>query len=679
MAVWAEDYFYDGQYCAEHLETIFRSTLYFFRNITVSKELNDYTFPACGFSYGDEYCMGFFWNYFFQIYAKDSMKTLCEMMSKEKITNTLIIYTTDNKFINILHNFALKNFFITKKTGSEFEGGIDPQEDKYLTAPKDWSPIINIDSLQLKDDKILPYSYTMPGVTQAFNMKVFAWTTQFAKINNTNKYFENAVTINFSWPTSVNAQDIKISVIPKWYNVSKTETLYGYKESQVSMGTNSAFYKYYTKKGLNPEYFVIAITNGSTNPFNIDIKVDISSPETSTSPKILSTTAQEFEQNIKWLVANDTLITKVKKSESEILGIYSKYKTATGDEQIFLGRQLRQKFNDLNLFMLTSVNQIHDLRYQYYLIKKACVDSIMKDVNAANLVPQITKFADFIKGTAKLVGNNNNSVEVFNGWAIIYHIDNQLKILKPISNWTDEELKTMGTANDAMKKISSAISNSKYPYKYNNEEMQESISSPIVGMPDDELPGTVVMPAPIPSLNGPFQVNLCPNIKNVLKASGIPYTYKFSSEFRNITFSADTVQYSVIKLLIINDTFDPLSPRYFSSIKTHAYHENNMPPIPTTTNMKDYVSAIGYYMKICKDYANCTNNNIANTRYIMVGGASKQIAEIISLLAEAIIQEMKDGKKDLYTALNKELALVPYKNEVLDLLEKQLKKDGYRE
>lgn len=666
-AVWAEDFFYDsdGLY-KKYLSTIFDSRQYFF-NIDNEGNIISYEFPGNGFYVGNGYCMGFFWNYICNLHDNDSIKKLLELFISQIPLNALKTFSGGEKnFLDSLHHFGTDNFLLTKQKG------IIPYEDEFTKAADNWKPL---PIFKIMDDKLKEHYTVFKGQTQSFGFTLNPLSTHFIRIDPEKFYFENSTFINFK------LKDLtSVSVITIWTDVNNDDNAIGnpkYLRTDLETLNNNAIFRYYTKKGINPKYFIIAITNGNLDYTTVSIEITLDKPANLSNT--ISNAGQNYNNDI-FSFFSKGVINNVKDFDSEIATLYVQYKSDTSNQ--FYGNQLYQKIVDLNLYMQTTLNQIHDLRYQYYLAKSEIVNSIMEGATSSSIKNQILRYCDFVKKMAKIIDANTNSIDVFNGWVVMYHVDNKLKTTKAPANWTDEEYGSFDKeSNAAMKKISSAFSNSKYEYKYTNEQIKDSVSVPMVGMPAIEIPGPIVNPAPAPIIPGPFMVNFCPNIEKKL-AAAVPVSHKFSDLiFKGFDFVANGKPYNSKGLLCISDTFSPLSLKYFSSIAVHAYHEDNMPPQPAVSNVKGYVSSLGFYMKVCKDHASDTNTTDAffNTKDIMIGGASKRITEIICLLAEAIMQELKNGKNDIYTALNKELALVPYKDEVLDLLEKQLKKDGYRE
>jgi len=132
-------------------------------------------------------------------------------------------------------------------------------------------------------------------------------------------------------------------------------------------------------------------------------------------------------------------------------------------------------------------------------------------------------------------------------------------------------------------------------------------------------------------------------------------------------------------MLCVRDKFDPLSLAYFSTLKKHRYHEDNMPPIPSVSNIRNYVSLLSYYMKICKNFSLCNDGEFANLKKIMIGGAADRIMEIIVLISEVIIKEKQQNKAGLFENFKQVTSASELNNEILDLIEKQLARDGFRD
>ncbi len=237
----------------------------------------------------------------------------------------------------------------------------------------------------------------------------------------------------------------------------------------------------------------------------------------------------------------------------------------------------------------------------------------------------------------------------------------------------------MGQATyDKINKIAKTITgNSKYPYWYTNTELQEAVSSPFIGIPEDECPGPLLIPG-FPT-KGPFPVNYCPGIRKQLDSLKIPSVYNISSKLKSITITVSGTTYNASNMLCVRDKFDPLSLAYFSALKKHRYHEDNMPPVPSVSNIRNYVSLLGYYMKICKNFSLCNSEELAYSKKIMISGASNRIMEIIVLITEAIIKERQENKIELYEKYKQVVSESEYCSEILDLTEKQLARDGFRE
>jgi len=222
-------------------------------------------------------------------------------------------------------------------------------------------------------------------------------------------------------------------------------------------------------------------------------------------------------------------------------------------------------------------------------------------------------------------------------------------------------------------------SNAKYPYWYTKDELKEAVTSPYAGIPADECSGTVSIP-PMPSMQGPFGVNYCPAIRKTLQTLNIPAVYTISSNLKKVGVTIGGTAYNAADMLCVKEKCDPLSLKNFSALKMHKYHEDNMPPVPTTANMKNYVALLGYYTKICKNNSFCNAGSLhIIPPEIMVAGASDRIMEIIVLIADAIIREKNQNKAELYAAFKASVKSSPECDELIDMLEKQLKKEGFRE
>jgi len=97
--------------------------------------------------------------------------------------------------------------------------------------------------------------------------------------------------------------------------------------------------------------------------------------------------------------------------------------------------------------------------------------------------------------------------------------------------------------------------------------------------------------------------------------------------------------------------------------------------------MNDYIKAIGYYMNLCKNYSLFSESITMpfDQKKVAIKGSSDRIAGIIAALADAIIREKAENKTELYDAYKTAAARVSFGNETLDLLEKELKREGFRE
>jgi hypothetical protein len=691
--VWASDYFYNENPLYNNRPySIYKSAYYFFNNYKV----NDFTFPTQGMFNNDPYIYTYSYSYFFGYlcskFGNDFMKKVWEKIKTQKITDAFktVIEAQNQKVADVLHDFATKNYLLNKTMG------VFPAEDIFKKANEIWqTPNNNFPVLQIPDEYI-------PSLNNG-SFSVPPYGTKFLKITPfSGNYFDECVTIDFSWTKGIS--DIKVSVISCWKdNQNNSSEFKGYLNTPVLYGGQLARYQYFTKKGLNPSQFIIVVTNGDVNEHNITISTTFSNP--TTNPNI--STSQLINNGGADLINAETelyksgIIQAIKKCELKILELYKLYtqpnKGMSAADKEFLAKQIFQMLTDLKLLMDTTINQIHDIRYQYYLTKNTCVKNIIygndnqptpvpvKD-NDINFKDAIDRFETFMKDMDALIGNNNKSIYAINAFAVYAHVHSKLISVRPLAQWPTDELDAynakIGKINEKINKIVYAKD---YPYWYTKAELNESVTAgPIVGMNDDE-----VVIAPVPPMNFPMPalVNYCPNVRPTILSSMVlkpgDEIYTISNELKGVTVKVDGKDKKATDILyLFPDTkfkCDPLSLRYFSTVKKHEYKDNNMPPKPSTANVKEYVSTIGYYMNICKGYAVCNENLLTVSRDVVIKGAADRIFEIIVAFTNVIIEEKAEGKQELYNALNKELALVPYKNEVLDLLEKQLKKDGYRE
>ena len=655
-ATWAEDYFYLGKDIPK--QTVFQSVWYFFDSFITGS----YVFPAIGFLCGEEYAMGFFWNYM-AIENKEYIKQVFEGMVEK--TPSSILFSSTN-FLKNFHKFAIKNFLIGRNMG------VDPQENLYNNANTHFKPLhANFPKLEIRDECL--NSIFIEGQNNiSSSILVTPWSSNLIKIHSSAKYFQNFLTFKFTKNKSV-----QISVIEAWTDVNingEAINKIKYIERDLETIGDYDYYKYYTKKGINPKYFIIVATNVNKEFFDAEIKFDITVEKPFVTPtgaiaSIISDAGERFKNDIVSIFSKN-LILNLQLLDSEICKLYDAYKTNPND---YIASQIVQKIKDLNLVMQTSLVAIHDLRYQYYLYKNYCVDKIVEGATSQSIVAQVKKLRDFIDEIK--IDNFDNSLNVSNAYIIHNHAQIKLKTLKQVdvSEWD------MGQDTyDKINKISKIITgNSKYPYWYTNDELKEAITSPFIGIPEDECPGPMLLPG-MP-IKGPFPVNYCPGIKRQLDLLKIPNVYSISSKLKSISITVNGTTYNASNMLCVRDKFDPLSLAYFSALKKHRYHEDNMPPVPSVSNIRNYVSLLGYYMKICNSFSLCNNEEFADLKKIMIGGASARIMEIIVLISEAIIKEKQQNKVGLYEKFKQVASESELYTEILDLIEKQLARDGYRD
>lgn len=665
-ATWAEDYFYDlNDKYKNILSTIYNSASYFFR--APFSPNTDFSFSACGFGHssGDKYCLGFFWNDYCNQYGKDSIKLMFESLPTIKASELLANKTN---FIDTYHNFAVKNFLINKQIG------IDSAEDLFRVAPTTFKPLhSDYPELKIHDDK-LSTTTVNSGVIQKHSFTFHPWSSQMFKIASPKNYFENSVIMKFT-----NQKGIKISVVEAWTLINSNDAETGkinYSVKNLENIDSYSYYRYYTKKGINPKYFIIVATHAnSDNDFSdkkIDVEISVDKPFESIGDSIavqINEAGERFKNDIVSIFSKNS-ISNMNALDSQICKLYDDYSKTKNE---FTANQIIQKIRDLNLMMQTCMVAVHDLRYQYYLYKNSCIDKIIAGASPQSVIKQVEKLKTFIDDIK--IDDYNTSVNVANAYIIWNHAHLKLKSIKEI----DPEEWDMGQATyDKINKISKIITgNSKYPYWYSNAELQEAISSPFIGIPEDELPGPVFIPG-YPT-KGPFPVNYCPGIKRQLDSLKIPYVYNISSKLKSISITINNTTYNASNMLCVRDKFDPLSLTNFSAIKKHRYHEDNMPPVPSVSNIRSYVSLLSYYMKICKNFSLCNNEELSELKKIMVGGASERIMEIVVLISEAVIKEKQQNKDVLYDNFKLVASESEFYNEMLDLTEKQLARDRCRE
>lgn len=685
-AVWAEDYYYDNNdNFKEYLQTIYFSARYFFGQEYLS---NATSFPQEGFTNAEEYSLGFFWNYYCRLYGNDSIRKIFEKMilSTEymKASESMKSYSNDKKFINIFHEFSLNNFLISKQLG------IDPLEKEFINANQRWGKLESTfpSSLIIIDKEILPEYIVNTGKTTVIpivssdpNVPVFSqWSTKLIKIKPDKNIFENSTFIKLFQDNSV-----VMSLIAVWVEVDNNDNISNsklkYSVHNFDINEKAPVFRYYSKKGLNPLYYIVVITqcgdkfNVEHSPFNIEVTIDKPSNLPNVPlDQIIADAGKNYFNDIYSLLAKGP-ITQMSKMDSEICELYDKYLISRGDDANFYARQIMQKVNNLNLLMQTTIVQVHDLMFQYYLLKNRCVAQITDGASSSSVAKQVKNLENFIMAI-----DLKDQINIANAYVVFNHSDLKLKSTKQVdpTEWEMSQ-QAYDKINLIAKTINNYSSNNKYEFWYTKIELSEAVTSPYVGIPDDECPGSIVTP-PLPPSNGPFAVNCCPAMRKTLDKLKIQTVYTLSSKLKGLTISVDGSTYSAKNLLCEKEKCDPLSLKYFSALKKHKYHEQNMPPAPSASNVKDYISSLGYFMKICKN--NSLNNN-ENLLYvpsdIMIKGASNRIMEIIVLLADAIINEKNINKTDLYDAFKLSVSQVTYANEIQILLEKELKKEGFTE
>ena len=696
VASWAEDSFYEGNdpFYIKKLSTIYKSAAYFFEDY----RSNNYTFPAKGMFAGKKYYYSY--SYFFKFLCDQTnskvIKTLWENVATNRFTVSFktIIEKNNKNVSEIFHDFALKNYYINKVEGSY------PDEDIFKTANDIWNNAgIKFPVLEIKDA-------WLPNISTS-EKKIPPYGTKFYKLpppDPTLGYFDKCVTLDFSWNKDVS--DIKFSVISCWNDIQNSGSQsMGYLNTPLLNGGQKARYQYFTKKGLNPTQFIILVTNGdiTEHSFTVNISYSDSAINPALTPaQLIGNGGTEFINATVALYESGNFKASANRIVNELKKLFESYSTLPkSDSQLakdFIGQQIIKKLNELNLVMHTAINQMHDLRYQYYLYKKSCIEKILKpsptptsdsphiltDSREIDITTQVTNLNDFMTSMNSLYNPKDEKTFIYAFHAFVIRNHAYLKIaeLKHPANWTDKENELAKTSDDLYKKFNSIVTGKNFPYWYSKTEMNEAINiGPVVGTNEDEaynigLPNKIAAP--------PAPVNFCPNprtdIQKKLQLKPGEEIFIVPQEILSMTFIVKGIEYKASKLLYLHpDTkwaCDPLSLRYFSSVKKHDYHENNMPPKPTISNVKSYVASIGYYMNICKSYALINTADIGISNDIIIKGAADRIIETISYIADTIIDEKKSSNTGLYESFKSAAKEVYYGNEALDLLEKQLRKEG---
>ena len=688
-ATWVSDVFILTDPTSIFYPACFLQSLnYFFKN---PKAAADLSFPAYGLMHGDNYAYSFFWNFFYAHFPKkteDEIRPEAKMLHKiwsNVITSnpisSMISFVQENSqsndpsvlFMDIIHNFAIKNFLVTKHIG------VYTDEKDFLNFNLGNN---NRSNLTIRDDKLSnsDIANVSPEFKREYSIPPMA--TKFIKLVPDNgNYFQNYFSMSLAWNSAFH---IRPALIVAWIDVdtkdnNKPEFNYQHVPIYTS-STSGANYVYYTKKGINPKFFILAMSSdGQKNIWteiakvNVTISFEKPNENDATPIELITKAGENFKNNVTTIFAQKSISNMIA-LDSEICKLYDDYsKPGNSENKEFIANQIVQKIRNLNLMMQTCLVAVHDLRYQYYLDKNLCINKIMEGASSQSVAEQVEKLKTFIDGIK--IDDYNNSINVANAYIIWNHAQIKLKTIKEVdaSEWD------MGQDTyDKINKISKIITgNSKYPYWYTNDELKEAVTSPFIGIPEDECPGPMLLPG-MP-IKGPFPVNYCPGIKRQLDLLKIPNVYSISSKLKSISITVNGTTYNASNMLCVRDKFDPLSLAYFSALKKHRYHEDNMPPVPSVSNIRNYVSLLGYYMKICNSFSLCNNEEFADLKKIMIGGASARIMEIIVLISEAIIKEKQQNKAGLYEKFKQVAFESELYTEILDLIEKQLARDGYRD
>jgi len=460
----------------------------------------------------------------------------------------------------------------------------------------------------------------------------------------------------------------------------------------------------------------MATTDNQDSSIEIKLSVKLTNPEiippSSNVSQIINNGSNDYVINVIELYKNQFL-NKLIEKQNLIKELYKQYKNgnySSAAEKEYIAIQICQNLKDMNLLMQTTINQIHDLRYQYYLYKNICINRILnlpdsipeptpplptiikservlkhnnQNLLEINVIPQLTNLKNFMTEMTKLYNPKDEKtfIYAFNAFIIKSHAFLKISEIKNTFNWTDEENAINDEIEKMYKKFNSIVTGKNYPFWYTKEEMNESINvGPIVGMLDDEVYNPTV--PSLPKTPGP--VNFCPNVRTEiiksLKLKPNEEIFTVSPEILNLEIIIDGQTIKGSSLLCLPETVkgkcDPISLRYFSSFKKHAYHENNMPPGVSPVNIKDYVSAIAYYMKVGTGYSlNNFDENIITKKEI-IKACSDRINELMLEITSSISKERKDNTGQLYNIFKESALKTEFKDEMLDMLEKQISKDG---
>jgi hypothetical protein len=372
---WAEDSFFEGDASYKmKLSTIFKSNKYFFEDY----KLNNFIFPAVGMFGGKKYyySYGYFFNYLCRQISSDFVKKLWETAMTMKFTNALktIFESKNQKVAEVFHDFAIRNYCLNKIDGSF------PDENIFKKANEIWGNAVSkFPVLEIKDT-------WLPNISTA-EKKIPPYGTKIYKLpppDPTLGYFDKCVTLDFSWNKDVS--DIKFSVISCWNDIQNSGSQsIGYLNTPLLYGGQKARYQYFTKKGLNPTQFIILVTNGdiTEHSFTVNISYSDSTINPALTPaQLIGNGGTEFINAAVALYESGNFKASANRIVNELKKLFESYSTLPkSDSQLakdFIGQQIIKKLNELNLVMHTAINQMHDLRYQYYLYKKSCIEKILK-------------------------------------------------------------------------------------------------------------------------------------------------------------------------------------------------------------------------------------------------------------------------------------------------------------
>lgn len=397
-ATWVSDVFTPNDPTSIFYPACFLQSLnYFFKD---PKAAADLSFPAYGLMHGDNYAYSFFWNFFYANFSKKPQDEMLHKIWSNVITlnpiSSMISFVQDNSqsndpsilFMDIIHKFAIKNFLVTKHIG------VYTEEKDFLNFELGNN---NKNNITIRDDKFSEDDIAI--VSQAFknDYLISPMATRFIKlVPDKGNYFQNYFTMTISWDKAFH---VRPALILAWVDVDTNDNhnpQLKYQHVPIFTSSSSgASYVYYTKKGINPKLFILAMTSDGqkdkwTEIAKVNVMISFENPNENATPVELITKAGEnFKNNVTTIFAQNP-ISNMTALDSEICKLYDDYsKLGNSENKEFIAKQIVQKIRNLNLMMQVCLVAVHDLRYQYYLDKKSIIDKITEGASSQSVAKQV--------------------------------------------------------------------------------------------------------------------------------------------------------------------------------------------------------------------------------------------------------------------------------------------------